>query len=144
MIKLVGVQDINVDIKASFTPSVKTYNIVSGLMSDDCQPYRVAQSVMIWLTPEGFLGEIEAIYPPLVSYSLDESLEGIDKQRGFPLFEVGACDNDGFIQHLENGFRIWFSKEKTTSLLISYKNVDFFVAGDKLLSVAAYHTSLIE
>ena len=84
MIKLLNTIVVNTEIEVSFTPEVKTYNIVTGFMSDNCRPFRVSEHIMIWITEEGYIGEIECIYPetvdtPLCSYSHD-----LSRKLGFP------------------------------------------------------------
>lgn len=55
MIKINSIKDIKTEIEISYTPEVKTYDISTTLMTDECKPYRVAESAMIWINEVGFL-----------------------------------------------------------------------------------------
>ncbi len=113
MIKVIGLQPLaDVDIEVSYTPEVRTYNIISGMMSDDCLPFRVAQHVMVWLNTDGLLGELEAIYPPIVGLSLCTYAEHINEQEGFPRMMVVAVGDEGLLQPTEDGFVVWFAQKR--------------------------------
>lgn len=137
MIQLTEIQSSDVDIDVSITPEVRTYNIVSGFMSDDARPYRVAQHVMIWLDPTGFLGELEAIYPLIVHNSPCQYGKELSRKAGFPRFEIPACDNEGMIQLLDDGFVVWLAKEKTIDGQIDFNNVQFLLAQGEMVAIGA-------
>jgi hypothetical protein len=144
MIRLTGIQNRDTDIEVSVEIADRAYNIVSGLMSDDGRPYRIAEHVMIWLDPVGFLGEVEAIYPPIVTISPCQYGEKLQKQAGFPQFEVTACDNEGAIQPLDDGFIVWLAKEQTIDSQIEFKNVQFLLTQDELIAIVAHQATIIE
>ena len=144
MIKLLEIQKSNTDIEVSITPEVQTYNIVSGLMSDDCKPYQVAEDVMIWFSPTGFLGELEAIYPFTVDNFPCQYVKELHIQDGFPRFEVITCDNEGVIQPIDDGFIVWLKKEKMVNLQVEFKNVQFLFDQDELVAIVAHQTSIVE
>lgn len=144
MIRLLEVQKSTTDIEVSMTPEIRTYNIVSGLMSDNCQPYRVAERIMIWLTPTGLLGELEAIYPPTVNKFPCQYEKELRKQDGFPRFEVITCNGEGIIQPLDDGFIVWLRKERTVDLLIEFKQVQFLFEQDELVAIVTHRVSIVE
>lgn len=144
MIKLIGLPAVETDIVASFTPEVNAYNIVSGFMSDECKPYRVAQKVMIWLHDEGFVGELEAISPWVIDTSPCNFSEKASQREGFPQFIVPSRDNEGLIQHIEDGYVVWLAKGKTIDEQITYKQVQFFLSEEELVAIAARHVSIVE
>jgi hypothetical protein len=144
MIQLIEVQNSNIDIEVSITPEVHTYNIVSGYMSDNTRPYRVAERVMIWLDLAGFLGEVEAIYPPMVHSSPCQYGKELLRKAGFPRFEIAACDNEGMIQPIDDRFIVWLAKGKTIDGQIDYKNVQFLLAGDEIVGIVAHQPSIVK
>ncbi len=144
MIKLIGLQTVDTDIVASFTPEVNAYNIISGFMSDDCKPYRVALKVIIWFHDDGFVGELEAISPWVIDKSPCNYAEKISQMEGFPQFAIPSCDNEGAIQHLEDGYIVWLAKGKTIDEQINYKQVQFLLSGEELIAIAARHVSVVE
>lgn len=58
MIKLITFKTEDTNIQITYTPDVRTYNVVSGLMNDECKPFKIAQSAMMWVNDKGYLGEI--------------------------------------------------------------------------------------
>jgi hypothetical protein len=144
MIRLVEVQNKDTSIEVSVEITDRAYNIVSGLMSDDARPYPVSEKVMIWLDPAGFLGEVEAIYPPITTTSPCRYGEKLQKQEGFPQFEVITCDNEGIIQPLDDGFIIWWAREKIIDLEIEFKNLQFLFTQEELVAIVAHGASIIE
>jgi hypothetical protein len=144
MIKLRGLQSVDTTVKSTFTPEVRTYNIVSGRMSDECKPYRVAQHAMFWLDDEGFLGELECIYPKVVEQAYCHYSDTLVPRNGFPQFEVLSTDSICAVQHQGNSFTVWFSKDKTIDDEIVSENVHFLFAGDELVGIKADQISIIE
>lgn len=144
MIRLIELQNRSADIEVSISPTVRTYNIVSDLMADDCKPYRVAEHVMIWLDPAGFLGEVEAIYPPMTTSALCQYGDTLQKRNGFPQLAIMSCDNEGIIQPLDNGFTLWLAKEKIIDLEVTFKNVQFLFAQEELVGLIAHQALIIE
>lgn len=138
MIRLIGIQNKNTSIEVSVEITNRAYNIVSGLMSDDGRPYRVAERVMIWLDPLGFLGEVEAIYPPMTTSALCQYEETLQKRGGFPQLEVISCDNEGIIQPLDDGFIVWLGKEKSIDLEVAFKNLQFLFTQEELIAIVAH------
>ena len=144
MIKLLNTIVVNTEIEVSFTPEVKTYNIVTGFMSDNCRPFRVSVHIMIWITEEGYIGEIECIYPetvdtPLCSYSHD-----LSRKLGFPQIEICSCDNEAYIQHCDEGFTIWLNKEKMINKIIDCNQFLLLVSGDELVAVKTQECNIVE
>lgn len=82
MIRLLDIRVEETDIETSNIPEVRTYNIISGMMSDDCKPFRIAQSAMIWMTEDGYIGEIECIYPIEVDANMCLFKETINRCDG--------------------------------------------------------------
>jgi len=128
LIKIVGIQDVRTEIEATYTDEVKTYNLVTGYMTDSCQPYRVAQSAMIWLSGSGEIGEVECIYPSVVEDSPCRLSGKINKQEGFPKLDITLeAASEVCIQHHEGDFTIWFAKDKVIDSQILADTVSFLV-----------------
>jgi hypothetical protein len=144
MIKLRGLQSVDTTVTSTFTPEVRTYNIVSGRMSDECKPYRVAQHAMLWLDDEGFLGELECIYPQVVEQACCHHPGNLAPRSGFPQFEILSTDNICAVQHQGNSFTVWFSRDKTIDDEIMFENVHFLFAGNELVGIKADQVSIIE
>ena len=140
MIKLIAIRIEETDIQITNIPEVRTYNIVSGMMSDDCKPFRIAQSVMIWMTENGYIGEVECIYPIEVEKQICLFKETIKQFSGFPAFDVLRCDNDAYIQDQNNGFTIWLSKDKEIDTEIVYKQLRFLVSNSELVGIICKKT----
>jgi hypothetical protein len=145
MIKVIGLQSLaDVDIEVSYTPEVRTYNIISGMMSDDCLPFRVAQHVMVWLNTDGLLGELEAIYPPIVGVSLCTYADHINEQEGFPRLMVVAVGDEGLLQPIEDGFVVWFAQKRMIDRIITFKTLTFLAVEDELVAIVAHQVTPVE
>ncbi|PYE41867.1 hypothetical protein HUB98_07230 [Paenibacillus barcinonensis] len=129
MIKIVSIQDGWTEIEATYTDEVKTYNLVTGYMTDDCQPYRVAQSAMIWLSSSGEIGEVECIFPRIVEESPCKSSGQIKKQEGFPILDITSEPaSEVCIQFHEGDFTIWFAKDKMIDSQVQADSTTFLIA----------------
>ena len=137
MIKLVGVQPIATAVTSTITPEVRTYDIVSEMMSDECKPYRVAEHAMLWLDNQGFLGELECIYPQVVEQPLCNYLDEVIPQNGYPQLIVSSCDNVSYIQHQGDNFSIWLAKDKTIDNEVLSGNVHFLFADNELVGLVS-------
>jgi hypothetical protein len=144
MIKVIGLRHPNVDIEASYTPEVRTYNIISGIMSDDCQPFRVARHVMVWLNADGLLGELESIYPPIVGVSFGAYADQINYEEGFPQLMVFAPESEGSIQLLEDGFVVWFAQKQMIDRIITFKTLAFLVSEGELVALEAHQVTFVK
>lgn len=133
-----------VGIKAILERSDRAYTIESDVMSDDARPYGISGKVMIWLNTEGFLGELEAIYPPLTTSALCQYGERLQKEEGFPRLEVIACNNEGSIQTLADGFVVWLAKEKVIDQEVTFKTVQFLFAQEELVGIVARQALILE
>lgn len=139
MIKINSIKDIKTEIEISFTPQVKTYNISTALMSDECKPYRIAQSTMIWITQDGYLGEIECIYTEKINKTQCKYSQVINQVNGFPQLEINTCDNEVLIQDFEGGFIIWLSRDKLINTKVSYGDLIFLLSEKELVAIVARH-----
>jgi|LSQX01.2.fsa_nt_gb hypothetical protein len=144
MIKIISYRTKDTNIEITYTPNVRTYNIVSGLMTDDCRPFRIAQSAMIWIDENGYIGEIECIYPIVVEDQICTFKDKVKIFDGFPAFEIPYCDNEVYIQNQVNGFIIWFSKDKEIDTIITFKQLKFLISNNELVGITCKEHEIIE
>lgn len=146
MIKIISYRTEDTNIEITYTPDVRTYNIVSGLMTDDCRPFRIAQSAMIWIDENGYIGEIECIYPIVVEEQTCIFKDKVKTFDGFPAFEIPYCGNDNevYIQNQDSGFIIWFSKDKEIDTIIKFKQLRFLIVSNELVGITCKEHEIIE
>jgi hypothetical protein len=144
MIKMISYRTEDTNIEIKYTPDVRTYNIVSGLMTEDCKPFRVAQSAMIWIDENGYIGEIECIYPIVVEEQICTFKDKVKTFYGFPAFEILCCDNEIYIQSKGSGFVIWFSKDKEIDAVITFKQLKFLIANNELVGITCEEQNIVE
>jgi hypothetical protein len=99
---------------------------------------------MIWIDENGYIGEIECIYPIIVEEQLctfKDKLKAID---GFPSFGIPYCDNEAYIQDQDSGFIIWFSKDKEIDTIITFKQLIFLIANNELVGITCKEHEIIE
>lgn len=135
MIKVVGINNKNVQFNITYIEQVKTYNITTEFMSNECTNYRVEQSNMIWLNHEGAISEIESIYPKTVQKECCYFAKQIKYLSGFPRLHIIATSDDFCIQHAQNKFIMWFAKEKIIDVHLQSENIDFYIGKDELLGI---------
>lgn len=144
MIKIICNIIKNTNVEITYIPAVRTYNVASGLMTDNCRPFRIAQSAMIWIDENGYIGEIECIYPVVVEDQICTIKDNVEIFYGFPAFEVVCCDNEVYVQSQDSGFIIWFSKDKEIDTIITFKQLRFLIASNELVGITCKEYEIIE
>jgi hypothetical protein len=126
------------EVSSSYAASVKTYNIVTTFMSDDCKAYQIGNGICIWLDNEGRLGEIECIYPIIsdVNSSVESTAE-ITKIEGIPLIEIVSLDSNGYVVHQTEQFVIWFSENQQVSHEVRQGNIRYLLSKEQIVGIVA-------
>lgn len=140
-----GIKQFNGENEAicTYTPSVKTYNIVTDKMSDDCSPVSMTDGVCMWVDSEGALGEIECIYPRIYQNNIVPSIDR--KIVGVPLFEDNNISLSSiYIQELTEGFIIWFSDVRDIEFEVSQNNISYFITTNQLVGILAKNHQIID
>ncbi len=137
MIKIKGIENIDTLIEVDYIEEDKIFNITTGLLSDESLPFRVANRVMFWVSEEGYIGEIESIFPEMNKKSQCKLSQNISKINGFPIIEIESCDNIEFIEIFDKQFIIWLEKEALVDSIIEYKNVSFLTSKSILVGIEA-------
>ncbi len=134
MLKVIGIKQTNLQYEAKYIDQVKNYNILTNYMSDECKPYRIHQTAMLWIDEEGMLGEIECIYPKMVESTEMPELSGISKQQGTPIFELMSSQGiELHIQYQKNSFMIWLAEHKVIHSGIESGNIIFLITAESEL-----------
>ncbi|MCZ4142439.1 hypothetical protein BZG17_32115, partial [Escherichia coli] len=118
---------------------VKTYNVTTDLMSDDYLPNRIAQSAMMWLGPDGELGELECIFPKITERPCCNTVTQIETKEGFPLLEIVSNPEEVSVMHQKDGFIIWLDQTSEVNIHLSYGNVVFLLADKQLVGIDCKH-----
>lgn len=142
MIKIKDVKKVQTEVEISYTPEVKTYDIMTGFMTDDCRPYKVTISTMLWIDEQGYFGEIECIYSEKVQEFLCRDACNVMEVFGFPQFEVISCDNEEYIQDFEDGYIIWLLNDKLIDTKIIYSDLIFFISDSELVGILTKHAKV--
>lgn len=114
---------------------VKTYNIVTSLMTDEAIPFELGGSTILWLTKEGFLGEIESIYPILTKGALCEQAGDLQQKVGFPRMEIVQGKSEVSIEPYAKGYIIWLAKGKKADSEVVCGILRFLVAYDEIVAI---------
>ncbi len=142
VIKRIGIHSIEVAVLATFDDVVRTYNIVTGMMSDECKPFEVAiNHTMMWLDNKGYLGEIECRVPSLVEYAPCSASITSELREYFPQFAILSSNNISLAQRCESGFILWLASDKVIDTKIHYKTLQFLIANDELVGIVAHQAS---
>ncbi|MEW4370817.1 hypothetical protein [Paenibacillus kandeliae] len=127
----------------SYVPEVRTFNIVTEYMSDECIPYRVNTSVCVWLTATGTLGEIELIYPRQISEQIVWASSNIKTQKGRPYFKDFEYEYENVVVEVsEEQFVIWLNNNGVIDLEVEANNILYLFNYNRLvgLCVKGYET----
>lgn len=124
----------------SYETSIMNFDILTEKMNDNFIPHRIEQNVMMWLSDDGLLGEIECIYPKLLDeevalakdqYTLDES--------GFPLISVEESLEVPVVTVFkgEKYFILYFSELQNYNRIIISESLTFYVHNAMLIAIKA-------
>lgn len=136
MIKLVGIDcDSFSNVETSYVSEVKTFNMITNFMNDNCKPYEIATGAMLWINEDSIIGELECIFPPIVHQELCSISKEIKLEQGIPKLKVIDSNGDVFIQLNESGFTIWLKKQSNIDLQIKTNNIDFLFSYEQLVAI---------
>ncbi|CAH1224477.1 hypothetical protein [Paenibacillus sp. JJ-223] len=135
MIQVLEVRDIQMESEVKYSNQVNTYNVTTNLMSDDYVPYRLAQSAMIWLGPNGELGELELIFPKVSEQSFWPKHSFVETVKGVPLFKIDSQPSDVTVAHQKDGFMIWIDQNHEVNVSIISQNLIFLLSDKKLIGI---------
>jgi hypothetical protein len=131
-------------VSCTYTPSVKTYNIVTECMSDDCKPLQLGNGICIWLDDSGRLGEVECIYPKIMEQSSFKPTFETKKLKGIPTFKTNSSGYNGCLEELEEGFTIWLSEMQKVDQEICQDKIRYLLNGEQLVGILASNFEVIE
>lgn len=143
MIRVVQVHDIHFKAEGKISTDVRTYNIVSNLMSDDCLAFSIGLSSIIWLTNQGFLGEIESIYPRLTDKPLCKMAMEVQRKDGVPQIDIVEGENYVSIEAGEQSYTLWLTRDKVIDLEIVCGNISFLTSKDELAAISCKEVTYI-
>lgn len=144
LLKELGLYHDSSKVSCTFTPSVKTYNIVTENMTDYCKPIQLGNGCCIWVNERGQLGEVECIYPKLVDNGTSLYSQHGKSVDGVPSFEISSLNADIVVEQIENGFIIWFSRRKKVEQEVSQNGIDYLLSENELLGIVAKNCEIIE
>lgn len=144
LLKEVGLNYDISTVSCTYTPSVKTYNIVTENMTDYCKPIQLGNGCCIWVNERGQLGEVECIHPKLLDNGNSLYSQQSKSVDGVPSFEISSFDAEVVVEQIENGFIIWFSRRKKVEQEISQNGIGYLLSENELLGVVAKNYKIIE
>lgn len=137
MIEIVELLRINIPklIISTYNPAVKTFNILTEFMNDACKPYQIGKNLCIWLDKDGILGELDCVFPRLISHEKC-SLDSIkQRSKGVPLFKLLSANSDIYVQQISSGFIVWIAENKEVTHEIQMGSIKFFLSGRELVGI---------
>lgn len=136
MIRLIEVvHESFANIETSYIDEIKTFNIVTNFMDDDCKAYEIAIGSMLWNNDNSIMGELECIFPPIVHSDQCVFSKGIRSVNGIPKLKVIDNNADVCLQLSESDYIIWFKKEANIDLQINSNNVEFLFSDEELVAI---------
>lgn len=129
-----------IKIKNSFEESIGNFDILTENMDNNFTPYRIDQSVMMWISEEGILGEIECIFPEQVSDEITLiSSKIVREQNGFPVININeeiSC-NEVSVFAGDDYFVLYFTNTKEYDMKIISQNLVFYLFNSELIAIKA-------
>lgn len=129
----------------TYTPSIRTINMVTTYMNDECIPYQIGMGTCIWLNKSGTMGEIELIYPTHTSQSNFFESDRIEKIIGEPIFSVNEVDYDNItVEISQDNLIIWLKSESEFDLKVITENIYYLFQDKELVAIGAETYDVIE
>ncbi|SHH85625.1 hypothetical protein SAMN02745823_01214 [Sporobacter termitidis DSM 10068] len=136
MIKLIEiVHDSFANIETSYIDEIKTFNIVTNFMDDNCKAYEIGIGAMLWVNDNSIMGELECIYPPIVQNDQCTLAKDIRSVTGIPKLKVIDNKADVYLQLSESGCIIWFKMESNINLQVNTNNAEFLFSDEQLAAI---------
>ncbi|MFD1887618.1 hypothetical protein [Paenibacillus wenxiniae] len=143
VLNIKAILNVETEVTSLYTPSIKTFNIVTERMSDNCLPIIIGEGICIWLTPDGALGEIECIYPNISTDLYSPQIQ--QKVIGTPLFYINDIQSNGIcVKEFYEGFIICFSSENEIEIEVIQGNISYFFTQNILVAIGAKRMKLIK
>ncbi|MFD1988352.1 hypothetical protein ACFSGI_00025 [Paenibacillus nicotianae] len=129
----------------TYNPSIRTFNIVTSYMNDECIPFQIGMGTCIWLNESGAMGEIELIYPIQTSKPNFFEPDTIENTIGEPSFSVSEADYDNItVEISRENFMIWLKSESEFDLKVVSENVYYLFQDKELVAIGVEAYDLIE
>ncbi|MBO0447669.1 hypothetical protein JZO78_15155 [Enterococcus ureilyticus] len=131
-----------VNSENNFEESIGNFDILTEKMDDNFTPYRIEQSVMMWINEEGVLGEIECIFPEQVNDEITLiSSKIVREQNGFPIININekisfSC-NEVLVFAGDDYFVLYFTNTKVYDVKIISQNLVFYLFNSELIAIKA-------
>lgn len=138
MLKVTEILKDPITVKGRKVQEVRTYSIRTERMNDNCLPIRYAQSLMIWIDKDGYIGEMESIFP----IQTDENIEfafssNIVKEQGFPQLQIKEKNMDIKVKDTKKGFILLFSDDRRINRIIECGDVKFYCLDQFVIALEA-------
>ena len=140
MVRVKGYTKSRPHYTAEYASTVKTLNIVSTTMSDNCTAYKESTSCIIWLDENNSLGELECVYPEQVSQLVYGDCEHLPITRLTPVFEIIPEDRSMYIFLQEKHAILLFYNDKTPDKKCIMGDVTFYIDNDLVVAIECLDT----
>lgn len=130
-------------IYSTYNTAVKTYNIVTSFMDDNCSPIQLGKNLCLWLNKEGIIGELECIYPKLVLTAKCSLESTVTCSIGVPSFNYLSSNREIYVQHFSKKFIVWLAENKVVTNEIRMGSVKFLFSDHELVGVLADDIKII-
>lgn len=124
----------------SYEISIMNFDILTEKMNDNFLPYRIEQNVMMWLSDDGLLGEIECIYPELLVEEVNlVKDQNMVKKSGFPLINMDESLKVPKVKIFlgKEYFILYFSESQNYNKIIISESLTFYVSNATLIAIKA-------
>lgn len=138
MFKIKDVLEENIEITTSFIKEVNTYSILTEKMNDDCLPIRYSQSLMVWIDENGYIGEMESIFPVQTEEDMEFSFtSNFVREKGLPKIEVFEENKDIKVKNTKGGFILLFTDSTKIDRVIECRNIKFYCSNNFVIAIDA-------
>ncbi|MHB1685217.1 MAG: hypothetical protein ACYCYO_20830 [Bacilli bacterium] len=138
MIKIIDIVERTVDVEIEVVSSVRTYDITTTDMTDNCTPYRFAQKAMMWLNQNGFIAEVECIYPQTVDNPVCAMSDDVNTRKGSPILELDGESGQVWVEEHDASFTIWFEQgHEIEQEIVVARNLKVLASQSQVLGITA-------
>lgn len=129
--------------EASYIEEVRTFNMISHNMNDDCKPHLESTACMIWVDENGLIGELECIYPIELEDDRGVRELKLEMASGIPCIRVSYQEKAVKLFRDKDNVILFLTDEKKPDKRCRVGNLIYYVTGNELIALECIKTKIV-
>lgn len=143
MIKLIKFLNKNRIYDASYIQEVKTFNLLSKEMNDECIPYLDSTACMLWIDDKNVLCELESIYPVDVNEDRGFRKMQLEEISGLPVILVDNEDKVVKIFREGKDVILFLNDNKKPDKKCVNENIIYYISKNEIIAIECKNTEIV-